>query len=294
MSEQFLFSYLNNVDASKLMEAFRLYGTREGRYTTCNLWLVFALTDVYNSFYLTRAYYHSMTLRNNTPDTVEYVLSCDEKLALVCCTIQRMSKDLRILSIRGENPFAQQQLVEMITFYEENERKFIVEHKHKRNAWKSLNVVRKRRLMMQSREDWTFDLLAKEYSFQILNRTQQSVLWDCICKYGDNFKNHGDAELGYALTDAQHSFWLTFCFYMSDGIKHCNEPDDYEYAVVTNETAGVVRVWFQSDVQIKKIKGEIPLAEQELCEVVEFYRRFHRDWERVHTKMYGSIPKNVL
>ena len=291
MSERFRFVKLNNTKAAKLLEAFRLYGTKDGYYTVRSLWLVYALTDTCKSFYFTLAYYHVGNLHNNTRDTVEYVFFCGEKLALVRCEMRRVLKDLRILAVHGENPFTQQQLVEMITFYEENNNRFIHEHKSRWIDWQSQNTVRKRRLMMKNHEVWAFDLLAKEYRFHVLNRKQQSVLWDCICKYGDKFKNHGDAQLGYALTDARHSFWLTFCFFMSDGIKHCNEPDDYEYAVVTDKTTGVVRIWFQDGVQIKKIKGEISLEEWELCEAVYFYETFCYDWEHVYTKLHGHIPK---
>lgn len=291
MSKEFRFVKLDNTNAAKLLEAFRLYGTKEGSYTVSGLWLVYALTDMRESFYFTRAYYHAGDSQNDTPNMVEYVLSCNSKLALVRCTMQRVSKLLNILAVHGETPYTQQQLVEIITFFEEYDRGYIYEHRRKWIDWQNLNVARKRRLMLQNREAWEFDLLAKEYSFHTINCIQKAQLWNCICQYGDKFKKHGDAQLGYALTDEKHNFWLTLCFYMSDGIKHCGEPDDYEYAVVTNHTAGVVRVWFQNGVQIKNIKGEIPLTEQKLYEVVDFYARFHSNWEGIHSKLYGRIPK---
>lgn len=52
MSERFRFVKLNNTKAAKLLEAFRLYGTKDGYYTVRSLWLVYALTDTCKSFYL--------------------------------------------------------------------------------------------------------------------------------------------------------------------------------------------------------------------------------------------------
>lgn len=290
MSDRFQFSYLNAVEAAKLLEAFRLYGTKDDLYTVRNLWLVYAVTDAHKSFYFTRAYYHAQDSGVDAPITVEYVFSCGDKLSLVRCTKRGISEDLCILAVQGENPFTQNQLAEMVIFYEEHDHPYIYEHKSRWIDWQHLNVVRMRKLMMRNPESWSFDLLAKEYNFRLLGQTHRSVLWDCICKYGNSFNDHKQANLRYALTDAQQSFRLTFCYYMSDGIKHCNEPNDYEYAIVTDGTAGVVHVWFQNGVQIKKIKGEIPWTEQKLCEAVAFYQTFHGHWESVYTKMHGRIP----
>lgn len=302
MNRKFQFAYMDEIEAAKLMESFLLYGTKEGHYTAHHLELIYALTDMDRSFYFTRAYYGA----SRVPDTEEYVLSYGEKLALVRCTRRVTSEcinekwvyyvsDLHILAVHGETPFTQQQMEDMITFYIESNDGFefgkSLEKEYPGRDLDSWNIARQHKLMLQNHEAWAFDLLAKEYIFYPLDFAQQTELWNCIRQYGNDCNEYKNAELGYALTDAQHSFWLTLCYYMSEIIKRCDEPDDYEYAVVTDKTAGAVHIWFQNGVQIKKIEGEIPLTKQELCDAVEFYERFHYTWQRGYTKMYGKISK---
>lgn len=306
MSKEFQFVYLKDDEAAKLLEAFRLYGTKEGDYTAHYLNLIEAMTDVHKSFYFTEAYFCAHTLEKGCPQTVEYVFSCGEKLGLVQCKMwltweKSEISELEIVAVHGECTFTEQQIRWMITVYHDVARDLHIalqqklKENHPEKEWRIWNLERKRRLMLQNREAWAFDLLSKEYSFQIISRALQTVLWDCICQYGNNFNNHRDAILSYAMTDAQQKFWLTLCFFLSDGLKRMDEPDDYEFAIVTEKTAGVAYVWGPGsgpgETEIKAIKGEIPLTEQEICEAVGFYRLFHYDWECAYEKMYGRIPK---
>lgn len=304
MSKEFQFVYLEDDEAAKLLEAFRLYGTKRGSYTAHDLDLIDAMTDMRKSFYITRAYEYPGW--EGKPHTVEYALSCGEKLALVQCKMwltweKSEISELEIVAVHGECTFTEQQIRWMITVYHDVARDLHIalqqklKEDHPEKRWESWELERKRRLMLQNREAWAFDLLSKDYSFHIIDRALQTVLWNCICQYGNNFNKHRDAILGYAMTDAQQRFRLTLCFFLSDGIKRMNEPDDYEFAIVTEKTAGVVYVWGPGSgpgqTEIKEIKGEIPLTEQEICEAVGFYRLFHYDWEKNYEKMYGSIPK---
>lgn len=81
------------------------------------------------------------------------------------------------------------------------------------------------------------------------------------------------------MTDGQKRFGLTMGYYLSEGIKRCGEPDDYGYVILTDKTIGMVYVWHpEGDVQITLIKGEVPLAEQELCGAINFYDLFSYQW----------------
>ena len=50
-----MYTYADDDTAEQLLEAFRLYGTKKGKYTARDLSLIFVLTDAERSFYLTRA-----------------------------------------------------------------------------------------------------------------------------------------------------------------------------------------------------------------------------------------------
>ena len=303
MSEEYQFIYLQDDEAAKLLEAFRLYGTKKGHCTVKTLNLISAMTDMSKSFYITMAYIGHRGGEGKS-DIHEYAMLCGEKLALVQCNVWRTPRfnhlsKLEITAVHGECTFTQQQIRQIITVYIDDSYDIRnafwqkIEEEYPEKEWKDWNLERIRRLMLQNREAWDFDLLTKEYSFHIINRDLQTVLWNCICQYGNDYWNHREAILGYAMTDAQQRFWLTFCAQMPDGIKHMTEPDDYEYAIVTEKTAGVVLVWDTAlyRIEIKKIKGEIPLTEQEICDAVNYYETFRRDWEESYEKKYGRIPE---
>ena len=120
------------------------------------------------------------------------------------------------------------------------------------------------------------ELLVKDYHFHTTDEHCRKRLEECFERYANKFCGRQNFCLSYAMTDGQRRFDLTLCYYLTDGIKHCSEPDDYEYAIVTDTTMGVVYVWNpESDVQIKSISGDIPLTEKELCDAINYYAIFH-------------------
>ncbi len=82
-----------------------------------------------------------------------------------------------------------------------------------------------------------------------------------------HFRNYFFPEI--ALTDENRSFYLTMCAYIPDGlIKHCGEPDDYEYIILTDKTHGAV--WEQGG-KIMEIYGKIHFSEEQILELIRFY-----------------------
>lgn len=306
MERELQFVSIDESEAARLLEVFRLYGTKKGDYTMRNLWLLTALTDDDKSFYLTNAYYRSS---QNKPDEAEYAIVAGEKVCLVRCTIHKQSKqidersvtcvvELKNLEICGEISFSEQKLKEIIIFYEDNSRlnyklKSELKEKYREKDLRGWNVERQRKLVLNKREQWQAcgELLAKEYQFQIIETEQQIKLWKCIHKFDKGFFNCQNKNLAYGLTNAEQSFWLIQYFFAPDGLKHCNEPDDYKYAIITKKSQGTVFVWLGHEVEIKEIKGKIPLTTQELCDAIRYYDEFYYTWCDIYEKKYGKIRK---
>lgn len=82
-----------------------------------------------------------------------------------------------------------------------------------------------------------------------------------------HFRNYFFPEI--AVTDENRSFYLTSCAYIPDGlIKHCGEPDDYEYIILTDNTHGTV--WQQGG-KIMGIYGKVPFSEEQILKLTGFY-----------------------
>lgn len=305
--DKFQYTFLSDIEAEKLLEAFRLYGTKVGKHTTRNLWLVYSMTDNSRSFFFSKCYYQNKSVfKRDESDITEYAIVSGEKYAVVNCSMKvkykqvddkqvKYIEDLVIHDVRGECPVSVSELEEMINFYcvdstLSDEVKKEIATQCGDTDLRDWNIGRQHRLMRCNHKAWkeSGEILAKDYKFVLLDREQQEKLWKCIVKHANPFKHFDDAELGYALTDEKNSFLFTFCYFMPDGIKHCNEPDDYEYAIVTKLTKGVVHSW---GLQIKDIKGIIPFPEEKIQEMIAFYREFHSKWKWNYEKENGKISK---
>lgn len=303
---EYVYTYVDDDTAEQLLEAFRLYGTKKGKYTARYLSLFFVLTDTDHSFYLTQAadYIAPGLTKQDDLDIAEYALVCGNAVSLIRCELIPFYKQIEIehepqklhyyelyeiQEIFGENILEQSKIEEIISFYEANGRgkykafdyRNMLKEKYPGRNLDWWNITRQRELMFRKRMEWEAcnELLVKDYSFCVTDTDCRERLAECIEKYGSNDIGSSNKYLDSAMTDGQNRFWLTLCYYLSEGIKRCGEPDDYEYAIVTNETMGVVHVWHpESNVQIKCIRGDIPLAEKELCDAINYYDMFRYYW----------------
>lgn len=291
---EYMYTYADDDTAEQLLEAFRLYGTKNEKYTARYLSLIFVLSDVAQSFYLTRAakYCHPEWTEPGDPYMTEYALVCGDAVSLVRCVMIPSYKPIEInherhslyylelyeiQEILGENRLSEAKLEEIIRFYEGEGIKHKAAYSHIFDE-QCLNIARQRELMLRKRTEWETcnELLVKDYHFHSTDDQCRQRLEECFERYGNNFCDGRNFKLRYAMTDGRRSFDLTLCYYLTDGIKHCSEPDDYEYAIVTDTTMGVVYVWNpRGDVEIKEIRGEIPLTEEKLCEAINYYEIFH-------------------
>jgi len=304
MAKTFEYTFLSDAEAGKLLEAFRLYGTKVGKHTTRNLWLVYSMTDNSRSFFFTECYYENMSVfKRDASDITEYAIVSGEKYAVVNCSMKvkykqvddkkvKYIEDLVIHKVLGDCPFSLWELEEMINYYcvdckvsEEMKKELVTQCGV--TDLRDWNIERQHKLIRRNHKAWkeSGEILAKDYKFVILDKEQQEKLWKCIVKHANPFRKFVDAELGYALTDEKNSFLFTFCYFMPDGIKHANEPDDYEYAIVTNLTKGVVHSW---GLQIKEIKGIIPFSKEQIQEMIAFYDEFHYKWKWNYEKKNGG------
>lgn len=298
---EYMYTYADDDTAEQLLEAFRIYGTKKGKYTARDLSLIFVLTDAERSFYLTRAaeYLRPEWTGLGDPHMTEYALVCGDAVSLVRCVILPSYKSIEIehkqhslyylelyeiQEILGENRLSQAKLEEIISFYESEGRGkhkadqyHIFEEQYLKRDLSDWNITRQRELMLRKRTEWEAcnELLVKDYHFHTTDEYCRKRLEECFERYANKFCGRQNFRISHAMTDGQQRFWMTLCYYLTDGIKHCSEPDDYEYAIVTDTTMGVVYVWNpESDVQINRIEGEIPLTEEELREAINYYAIF--------------------
>ena len=116
--------------------------------------------------------------------------------------------------------------------------------------------------MLKRRKEWKGigELLAEDLIFEPLCENDSAQFMDCIEKHSIDYRYFKNANLDYYMTDRNHSFKMIQCAYISDGIKRCDEPDDHEYAIITENTSGTVLAWNCDDFRI--VNGEIPFQGQ--------------------------------
>lgn len=278
------FIYFDDNTAENLMETFRLYGSKN-RYEQKNPWIIYGVADKEKILFFTRGF-----SRNNSGEQ-EYIFTYKNFSGQVNCNISIKSerkndrwvhlvKSLEILEIKGNTALDKFQLEEIIRFYEETdafefEQQLCRKLNLKSHLLSSLNIVRQHKIMLKYSQKWQGmgELLEEDLIFEPLCENDKVQFMDCIEQHSIDYRYFKNAHLDYYMTDRSHSFRMIQCAYISDGIKRCDEPDDYEYAIITENTSGTVLVWNCDDFRI--MNGEIPFRNKKLVDIISFYHRFY-------------------
>ena len=158
---------------------------------------------------------------------------------------------------------------------------------------KVLNLASLQRLMTKEPAFWSEKktALCWDFHFTLTTDEEQKRLWQTMVRYSDY--NHSNARLCMALTNADRSILLTLSAFMPDGIKHCDEPDDYEYAVISKDTEGVIMVWQGYDPDVRYVKGTLPASQDEIVKMCRFYKCFFYDWCWLYEDAHGRLDENA-
>lgn len=278
--------YFEDDIAEKLMETFRLYGNRLSRYEGVNPYIVYGVADKKENLFFTR----SFSKRNGDFLETEYIFCHGDLLGQVNCNIIRDSekvndkwvyhvRKLEITEIKGNTGLDKIQAEEIIRFYEETnafefEQQLCKKLNLKSHLLNNLNVIRQHEIILKNKHKWADrnDLLAEDYIFEPLSKTDKLKFMDCIDKHSIDYRYFENADMDYYMTDRNHSFKMIQCAYVSEMIKRCDEPDDHEFAIITADTSGTVLVWNCDD--FRSVHGEIPIPHEKLITMFRYYDRF--------------------
>ncbi|MDE6520155.1 MAG: hypothetical protein K2K91_06825 [Ruminococcus sp.] len=290
--------YFEDAVAEKLMEAFKLYGNRLSRYEGINPYIIYGIADKEKNLFFTRGF----SKRNGKSQETEYIFCYGDLLGQVNCNITIDSakidgkwvyhvEKLEILKIKGNTEFDEIQAEEIIRFYEETnafefEQQLCKKLNLKSHFLNNLNVIRQHEIMIKNKHKWENmgELLAEDYIFEPLNETDKLNFMDCINKHSVDYSYFKNANMDYYMTDRNHSFKMIQCASVSEMIKRCGEPDDYEFAILTENTSGTVLVWNCDDFRVTN--GEIPITHEKLSTMFHYYEKFYYSF----TEM---IEKNI-
>lgn len=288
--------YFEDAVAEKLMESFRLYGNRAPRYEGINPYIIYGIADKEKNLFFTRGF----CKRNRDFQETEYIFCYGDLLGQVNCniTVDRAKIDgkwvydvdkLEILEIKGNTELDEIQAEEIIRFYEETnafefEQQLCGKLNLKNHQLNNLNVIRQHEIILKNSHKWENmgELLAEDYIFEPLNETDKLKFMDCINKHSIDYRYFKNANMDYYMTDRNHSFKMIQCAYVSEMTKRCNEPDDYEFAILTENTSGTVLVW--DCVDFRNTGGEIPINHEKLVTMFRYYEKFYHSFTEIITK----------
>lgn len=290
--------YFEDDIAENLMEAFRLYGNRSSRYEGINPYIIYGIADKEKNLFFTRGF----SKRNGAYQETEYIFCYGDSLGQVNCNITIDSskidgkwvhhvKKLEILEVKGDTGLDKIQAEEIVRFYEETnafefEQQLCGKLNLKNHLLNNLNVIRQHEIILKNKDKWEnmSELLSEDYIFEPLNEADKLKFMDCINKHSIDYRYFKNANMDYYMTDKNHSFKMIQCAYVSEMIKRCDEPDDYEFAILTENTSGTVLVW--DCVDFRHTGGEIPINHEKLSTMFLYYKKFYYSF----TEM---IKKNI-
>ncbi len=85
-------------------------------------------------------------------------------------------------------------------------------------------------------------MMEKRYRFAFTTEEMQKDMFRCVKRHGTKAAHpYSNFMIHVALQDMQEDFWITRSFYLSDGIKHMDEPDDNEFVIWINGCCGLLR-----------------------------------------------------
>lgn len=283
--------YFEDDVAENLMEAFRLYGNKN-RNEGINPYIVYGITDNEKNLFFTRGFCNTKSRER------QYIFSYDNSLGQVNCNINVTTEkiddkwvyhveQLEILEIKGNTELDEIHAEEIIRFFEETnnlefEQQLSKKLKLKTYLLRNFNIVRQHEIMLKNKQKWENmnELLAEDYIFEPLCKTDKVRFMDCINKYSVDYEYFENANMDYYITDRNHSFKMIQCAYISDGIKRCGEPDDHEFAIITENTSGTVLVWNCND--FKAVNGEISIPHEKLITIFRYYDKFYYSFTEIY------------
>lgn len=286
---EYEFVLTNAEEQRAILEQFRLYGTKNdrmhgGRDTTYWLTLWYALRA--GEYLLTSGYSEHIAGTSRVMQS-EYIVIGRECAGLVRCRIPQYYKQgseneaggwhsllAEIDEISGSVPIPKETLAEMIHFHSEYWHDWLKTFGFSNGR----NFTARRERILEQPELWQGDLLTDDYRFVKLTEQEKAKLSACAqTAYALGRKT----EFAYAMTDARNRFRMVQCYFMADGIKHCDEPDDHGYAILTGEECGIVYIWHPYNAEFLSIEGSVPFPKEELREMICYYAAFSYEWERM-------------
>lgn len=283
--------YFEDDVAENLMEAFRLYGNKN-RYEGINPYIIYGITDKEKNLFFTRGF-----CKGNSAER-QYIFSYGSSLGQVNCNVNITSEKiddkwvyhvekLEILEIKGNTKLDKIQAEEIIRFYEETnasdvEQQICKKFNLEKYLFNNFNIMCQHEIMLKNKQKWENmnELLAEDYIFEPLCENDRLKFMDCINENSVDYEHFENANMDYYMTDRNHSFKMIQCAYISEGIKRCGEPDDHEFAVITENTSGTVLVWNCND--FRSVNGEIPIPKEKLITMFRYYSKFYYSF----TEMY--------
>lgn len=90
--------------------------------------------------------------------------------------------------------------------------------------------------------------------FELISKEIQSQLIGLKEHYHSDY-TWGSLNLEFGLYNVEQKIFMTECGYLSEGIKHCGEPDDHYFVFITPEQSFQVLCWKTKDnkIQLKKV-----------------------------------------
>lgn len=217
---------------------------------------------------------------------LEWVLLGDDRDLLITCDGFECRNSEEIcecenIRVQGENAsiLADEMLNEYFNYYfaQEKERKNLF-RKYEIN-WRNLDAIKS--IMMEDKEFWREKgyTIVEDFRFVKTTEEEQQRLWKCIKRYCCSLNDYQNAKVELALTNADRSILFTMGAFVSEWIKRCDEPSDYEYVVVKGDRAEWMLVWFEANGMIKAKRGDEIFEDDELLRMVDYYEKYHHAYE---------------
>lgn len=125
--------------------------------------------------------------------------------------------------------------------------------------------------------------MEKRLQFAPTTEEMQRDMFRYVKRYGSKFgtSSYSNFMIHIALQDMQEDFWITRSFYLSDGIKHVDEPDENEFVIWKNGRCGLLRCWIRKPPFKKSaVCGDIPVSREALEQAACYFDENVYNWTR--------------
>lgn len=124
------------------------------------------------------------------------------------------------------------------------------------------------------------------FRFEETSKKMQQDIYRYVMQHGSSVAGSKTDNFNVitALYNPQENFWLTQNFYLSECIKRCGEPDDYEFVVWKDGACCIVQCWFGSPFRIIRITGNRFFSDDAFRKAAALYNQEYYHWAT--TEMY--------